>query len=152
MRRYETLETLFGKVDLSFAEAVLSNIKDVHYKGTTYILHHNRTCYTIGGATIRKLAYSLLIYGIISLILTILVNDQIIYITIDAIVSFWSYVFFVFNPFPMLYRSALVLQHGPSVWINSITMIIILFIYPTIVVAIGLVLFFKYGRLIRQKK
>jgi hypothetical protein len=100
----------------------------------------------------RKLAYSVLIYGIISLILTILVNDQIIYVTIDAIVSFWSYVFFVFNPFPMLYRLALVLQHGPSIWINSTTMIVILFIYPTIVVAMGLILFFKYGGLIRRKK
>jgi len=100
----------------------------------------------------RKLAYSVLIYGIISLILTILVNDQIIYVTLDAIVSFWTYVFFVFNPFPMLYRSALVLQHGPSVWINSTTKIIILFIYPTIVVAMGLILFFKYGGLIRRKK
>jgi len=100
----------------------------------------------------RKLAYSVLIYGIISLILTILVNDQIIYVTLDAIVSFWTYVFFVFNPFPMLYRSALVLQHGPSVWIDSTTLIIVLFIYPTIVLAIGLVLFFKYGRLVGRKK
>jgi hypothetical protein len=106
----------------------------------------------IGDATIRKLAYSLLIYGIISLIITILVYDQIIYVTIDAIVSFWSYIFFVFNPFPMLYRSALVLQHGPSVWIDHNTMITIFFIYPTIVVAIGLVLFFEYGGLIRRKK
>jgi hypothetical protein len=104
------------------------------------------------GATLSKLAYSLLIYGVVSLILTILVNDQIIYVTVDAITSFWSYVFFVFNPFPMLYRSALVLQHGPSVWINSTTMIIILFIYPTTVVAIGLILFFKYGGLIRRKR
>ena len=102
----------------------------------------------------NKLVYFLLIYGIISLILTILVNDEIIYVTIDAVVSFWSYVFFVFNPFPMLYRLALVLQHGPSVWINSTTMIVILFIYPIIVIAIamGLILFFKSGGFIRGKK
>jgi hypothetical protein len=86
------------------------------------------------------------------LILTILVNNGILYVTIDAIVSFWSYVFFVFNPFPMLYRSALVLQHGPSVWINSTTMIVILFIYPIIVIAIGLILFYKSGGFIRGKK
>jgi hypothetical protein len=106
----------------------------------------------IRGATKRELAYSLLIYGIISLILTILVYDQIIYVTIDAIVSYWSYVFFVFNPFPMLYRAALVLLHGPSVWIDPNTMIIIFFIYPTIVTAIGVALFFKYRGLIRRKK
>jgi hypothetical protein len=128
-------------------------LKHAYYKDATYILLHNRTCYTMRGATISKLlAYSLLLYGIISLILTMLVNDQIIYVTIDAIVSFWSYVFFVFNPFPMLYRSALVLLHGPSVWINSTTMIIILFIYPTTVVAIGLILFFKYGGFIRRAR
>lgn len=100
----------------------------------------------------NKLAYFLLIYGTISLILTILVHDGILYVTIDAIVSLWSYVFFVFNPFPMLYRFALVLQHGPSVWINSTTMVVILFIYPAIVMATGLILFFKYGRIIRGKK
>lgn len=130
----------------------MRDIKGAHCKDTSYILQHNRTRYTIGGETMSKLAFSILIYGIVSLILTILVNDQIIYVTFDAIVSFWSYVFFVFNPFPMLYRSATVLQHGPSVWINSTTMIIILFIYSTIVVAIGLILFFKYGGLIRRKK
>ena len=92
---------------------------------------------------INKLVYFLLIYGIIGLVLTMLVNEGIIYVAIDAIVSFWSYVFFVFNPFPMLYRLALVLQHGPSVWIDSTTMIVIFFVYPIIVIAIGLILFFK---------
>ena len=98
------------------------------------------------------MAYLLLIYGTLSLILTILVNDQILYVPIDAVVSFWSYVFFVFNPVPVLYRSALVLIHGPSVWINSSTMIAILFVYPIIVVVIGLILFYKYGGFVRRKK
>jgi hypothetical protein len=80
------------------------------------------------------------------------VNDEIIYVTIDAIVSFWSYVFFVFNPFPMLYRAALVLQHGPSVWINSATMTVILFVYPIIIIAIGLILFCKSRGFIHGKK
>jgi hypothetical protein len=106
----------------------------------------------MGGGTMNKLVYFLLIYGTISLILTILVNDGILYVTIDAIVSFWSYVFFVFNPFPVLYRLSLVLEHGPSVWISSSTMTVILFVYPIIVIAIGLVLFFKYGGFIRGKK
>jgi heme/copper-type cytochrome/quinol oxidase subunit 2 len=83
--------------------------------------------------------------------LTILVNDGILYVTIDAIVSFWSYVFFVFNPFSILYKLSLVLQHGPSVWINSTTMIVVLFVYPIIVVAMGLVLFFKCGGFIRSR-
>lgn len=95
---------------------------------------------------INKLVYFLLIYGTIGLILTIFVNEGILYVAIDAIVSFWSYVFFVFNPFPMLYRLALVLQHGPSVWINSATMTVILFVYPIIVIAIGLTLFYKSRR------
>jgi hypothetical protein len=109
-----------------------------------FISRHNCIYCTIGAKTINKLVYFLLIYGIIGLILTILVNDQVIYVTIDAIVSFWSYVFFVFNPFPMLYRAALVLQYGPSVWINSATITVILFIYPIIIIAIGLILFRKY--------
>jgi hypothetical protein len=98
------------------------------------------------------LVYFLLVYGIVSLFLTILVNDEILYVTIDAIVSIWSYVFFVFNPFPMLYRLVLVLQHGPSVWINSTSMTVILFIYPVTVIAIGLMLFYKYGGFIRGEK
>jgi hypothetical protein len=125
----------------------------------SYILRRNCICCTIGGGNINKLICFLLTYGIISLILTILVNDGIIYVTIDAIVSFWSYVFFVFNPFPMLYRLVLVLQHGPSVWINSTTMTVILFIYPIIVITIGLILFvrtlilfYKSGGFIRGKK
>jgi len=88
----------------------------------------------------------------IGLILTILVNGEIIYVTIDAIVSFWSYVFFVFNPFPMLYRLALVLQYGPSVWINSATMTLILFIYPIIMIAIGLILFCRTRWFIREMR
>jgi len=95
--------------------------------------------------TINKFVYFLLVYGIISLVLTICVNEGILYVTIDAIVSVWSYVFFVFNPFPVLYRLALVMQHGPSVWINSTTMFVILFVYPIIVIAIGLILFYKSG-------
>jgi hypothetical protein len=118
----------------------------------SYILRHDCICCTIGAKTINKLVYFLLIYGIIGLILTILVNDEIIYVTIDAVVSFWSYVFFVFNPFPMLYRVALVLQHGPSVWINSATMTVILFIYPIIIIAIGLILFCKSQGFIHLKK
>jgi len=110
----------------------------------------------MGSGAMSKLAcalvYFLLVYGIVSLLLTILVNDGILYVTIDAVVSVWSYVFFVFNPFPMLYRLVLVLQHGPSVWINSTTMTVILFIYPVTVVAIGLMLFCKYGGFIRGKK
>ena len=86
------------------------------------------------------------------MILTLLVNGEIIYVPIDAIVSPWSYVFFVFNPFPVLYRLALIMQHGPSVWINSATMTFILFIYPTIVIAIGLILFCISRRLIHGKK
>jgi len=93
--------------------------------------------------TINKFVYFLLVYGIISLVLTILVNEGILYVTIDAIVSVWSYVFFVFNPFPVLYRLALVMQHGPSVWINSTTMFVILFVYPIIVIAIDLILLYK---------
>lgn len=121
-------------------------------RNISYILRHDCICYPIGAGTVNKLVYFLLIYGIIGLILTILVNDQVIYVTIDAIVSFWSYVFFVFNPFPMLYRVALVLQHGPSVWINSATMTVILFIYPIIIIAIGLILFCKSRGFIRGKK
>jgi len=96
--------------------------------------------------------YFLLIYGTTSLILTLLVNDEILYVPIDAIVSSWSYVFFVFNPFPVLYRLALIMQHGPSVWINSATMTFILFIYPVIVIAIGLILFFTSGWFIHGEK
>jgi hypothetical protein len=110
----------------------------------------------MGSGAMSKLAcalvYFLLIYGIVSLLLTILVNGGILYVTIDAVVSVWSYVFFVFNPFPTFYRLVLVLQHGPSVWINSTTMTVILFIYPVTVVAIGLMLFLKYGGFIRGKK
>jgi hypothetical protein len=110
----------------------------------------------MGSGAMSKLAcalvYFLLVYGIVSLLLTILVNGGILYVTIDAMVSIWSYVFFVFNPFPMLYRLVLVLQHGPSVWINSTTMTVIFFIYPVTVIAIGLMLFLKYGGFIRGKK
>ncbi len=90
--------------------------------------------------TVHKLACFLLIYGTVSLILTILVNEQILYVPIDAVVSFWSVVFFVFNPFPVLYRSILVLLRGPSVWISSTTLMVILFVYPIIMIAIGLIL------------
>jgi hypothetical protein len=100
----------------------------------------------------NKLALFLLVYGIISLALTVLVFDEILYVAIDYIVSYWSYVFFVFNPFPMLYRLALVLQHGPSVWIDSTTMTIILFVYPTIVIAMGLIFFFKSIVFVHGKK
>jgi hypothetical protein len=98
------------------------------------------------------LVYFLLIYGIVSLILTILANEGVLYVTIDAIVSFWSYVFFVFNPFPMLYRLALVWQRDSSVWINSTTMIVILFVYPIVIIAIGLALFCKSRGFVRGKK
>jgi hypothetical protein len=128
----------------------LSSIPNTH--NISYILRHDCNCCAIGAGTVNKLVYFLLIYGMIGLILTILVNDEIIYVTIDAIVSFWSYVFFVLNPFPMLYRAALVLQHGPSVWINSATMIVILFIYPIIIIAIGLILFCKSRGFIHVKK
>ena len=107
------------------------------------------------GETINRPFYFLLIYGITSLILTMLVNTGILYVTIDAVVSFWSYIFFVFNPIPMLYRSALVVQHGPSVWINSTTMTAILFIYPIMVIAVAtsLILFYRLrGGLICGKK
>jgi hypothetical protein len=121
----------------------------------SYISHHNCICCTIGGETINRPFYFLLIYGITSLILTILVNTGILYVTVDAVVSFWSYIFFVFNPIPMLYRSALVVQHGPSVWINSTTMTAILFIYPIMVIAVAtsLILFYRLrGGLICGKK
>jgi hypothetical protein len=104
------------------------------------------------GGTINKSALFLLVYGIISLILTMLVFDEILYVSIDAVVSYWSYVFFYFNPFPVFYRLVLVLQHGPSVWIDSTTMTVILFVYPTIVMAIGLIFFFKSGGFVHGKK
>jgi hypothetical protein len=80
------------------------------------------------------------------------VNNGILYVSIDAVISIWSYVFFIFNPIPMLYRQALILQYGPSIWINSTTMTAILFVYPLAVVAIGLMLFYKYGEFIPGKK
>jgi len=90
---------------------------------------------------LSRLSLILLAYGTVSLVLTVMVYKQIIYVTIDVAFSFWTYVLLVFNPFPFLYRSALVLQHGPSVWIDSATMGIILFIYPIVVMTISLALF-----------
>jgi hypothetical protein len=100
----------------------------------------------------RLAVYLLLVYGIVSLLLTILVNNQTLYLPIDIMAaSVTGYIFFVFNPFPMLYWETLVLQHGPSVWINSSTMTAVLFVYPIVALGIGMVLFFKY-KLNREKE
>jgi hypothetical protein len=104
------------------------------------------------GEIIRKWVYALLIYGITSLILSILVNEEVLYVPIDAMVSFWSYVFLVFNPVPMLYRSVLIGMHGPSVWIDSGTMVILRFVYPIIMIIVGLILLFYGSRIFVRKK
>ncbi|HVO85951.1 MAG TPA: hypothetical protein VMT06_02385 [Candidatus Eisenbacteria bacterium] len=117
-----------------------------------FISRRDLISYQTDGETVNKLVYLLLIYGILSLILTILVNDEILYVPIDAVVSLWSYIFFVFNPVPVLYRSALILITGPSVWINSSTMTAILFVYPIIVMVLSLILFYKYRGFVRRKK
>jgi hypothetical protein len=103
--------------------------------------------------SMKRLAiYLLLIYGILSLLLTILVNNQTLYLPIDIMaVSVGGYIFSVFNPLPILYWGALILQHGPSVWINSSTLTAIFFVYPIVVLGIGLVLFIKY-QLDREKR
>ena len=118
-----------------------------------YIYLHNSISHATDGGIIRKWVYGLLTYGIIGLMLTILVNEEILYVPIDAIVSFWSYIFFVFNPVPVLYRSVLVLISGPSVWIDSSTMIGIHFVYPIVIVVMSFImLFYESGIFVRKKK
>jgi hypothetical protein len=100
----------------------------------------------------RSAIYGLLVYGIVSLLLTILVNNQTLYLTIDTMTdSVRGYVFSVFNPFPLLYWEALILQHGPSVSVNSSTITAVFLTYPIIILVTCLVLFLKYG-LHRTKK
>jgi hypothetical protein len=92
----------------------------------------------------RLAVYLLLLYGILSLFLTMLVNNQTLYLPIDIMaVSAGGYIFFVLNPFPMLYWEALILMHGPSVWINSSTMTAVFFVYPIAVLGISVASFFK---------
>jgi hypothetical protein len=107
----------------------------------------------LDGETIRKWVCALLIYGVISLILTVLVMEEVLYVPIDVMVSVWSYAFFVFNPVPMLYWWLLILVHGPSVWVDSGTMNVIHFVYPlTIIVISAIILLYQSGVFYRSKK
>ena len=80
------------------------------------------------------------IYVILSLLVTVLVYKQFIYLTIDTMAkSAAGIVFSLLNPLPLIYWAILTSEYGPSVWVDSQTVATVFFIYPAAITIVWLV-------------